>query len=438
MKKTLAIAIFLGMMSTYSIVSAQEPAVVVPPVVEWATKKVSEEISEIAHTGGNATADSSKTALKLLDAQLVGRAVIPADTFVDGPTSGQHIGSNSFSGRVAPFKDKQPVQGISAILYQKDGSFLAMSDNGFGTKENSPDYILAVYTIRPDFIKGVVEIEHYFRLKDPNGFINFSIQNKNTTERYLTGADFDIESFQLAPDGTFWFGDEFGPFLFQTDAQGVVLGAPVSLPGVKSPQNPFIENEKDATLPRSGGFEGMALSSDMKKLYPMLEKALMGVADSKQRIIYEFDLNTEQYTGEKFYYQMESAENAIGELVAIDDENFLVIERDGKQGEDAELKKLYKINIRNVDENGYVFKEEIADLMKIADPHSISFPGQTGDIGLGEVFSFPFVTIEAVAIIAPDILVLTNDNNYPFSIGRNPNRPDDNEIIKIRLQKPLM
>ena len=37
-----------------------------------------------------------------------------------------------------------------------------------------------------------------------------------------------------------WFGDEFGPFLLHTDASGTVLEAPIPLPGVQSPQNPFL------------------------------------------------------------------------------------------------------------------------------------------------------------------------------------------------------
>ena len=379
-----------------------------------------------------------KRALGLLDAELVGRAVIPADTFVDGPTSGQHIGSGPFWGRTPPFDNKQPIQGISAILAQKDGSFFALSDNGFGTKENSRDYLLAIYKIRPDFTKGTVEIEDMIRLRDPNRYINFPIQNEHTIERYLTGADFDIESFQRAPDGTFWIGDEFGPFLIQVDAQGVVLRPPIPLPGIQSPQSPFVKNQKEVNLPRSGGFEGMAISPDGTKLYVILEKASISSTDKRQRIIYEFDLKTAQYTGNKFYYRVEYPGNAIGEMIAIDEENFLVIERDSNQGKEARLKRLYKIDIKNIDENGYVDKKEVADLLNIADPNRISLSiSKEGDIGLGEVFSFPFVTIEAVAIVSPDTLVLTNDNNYPFSTGRNPNQSDDTEIIKIRLKTPL-
>ena len=47
-------------------------------------------------------------------AELLDRAVLPADTFSPGPTSGQYAsGSN---GVVLPLMNKQPVQGFSAVL----------------------------------------------------------------------------------------------------------------------------------------------------------------------------------------------------------------------------------------------------------------------------------------------------------------------------------
>src|SRR5262245_34693892 len=60
--------------------------------------------------------------------QLVGRAVLPADTFAAGPTSGRQLGSQPINGRTAPFVDQQPVQGFSAVLSQEDGTFWVMSD----------------------------------------------------------------------------------------------------------------------------------------------------------------------------------------------------------------------------------------------------------------------------------------------------------------------
>jgi hypothetical protein len=96
-----------------------------------------------------------------------------------------------------------------------------------------------------------------------------------------------VESFRLAPDGTFWFGDEFGPFLLHTDTTGVLLGPPIALPGVRSPQHPTLGTEAP-NLPRSGGFEGMALTADGRALLAILEHARTDAGP--ERDVYRFDL----------------------------------------------------------------------------------------------------------------------------------------------------
>jgi glycerophosphoryl diester phosphodiesterase len=79
------------------------------------------------------------------------------------------------------------------------------------------------------------------------------------------------------------------------------------------------------------------------------------------------------------------------------------------------------------------------DLLKINDPHRISEPGQTGDVGIGKDFAFPFTTIEDVLFFDPKTIGVLNDNNFPFSLGRHlgTGAPDDNEFIIIKLDEPL-
>jgi hypothetical protein len=65
MKRILAMALFFGIMSTFSAISAQEVVAEAPEVTEasgW--KKAGGEISEAAHAVGDATADTSKKAWK--------------------------------------------------------------------------------------------------------------------------------------------------------------------------------------------------------------------------------------------------------------------------------------------------------------------------------------------------------------------------------------
>jgi glycerophosphoryl diester phosphodiesterase len=187
-------------------------------------------------------------------ARLVGRSVLPADTFTTGPTAGQDLGTALINGRQAPFVNKHPVQGFSGVLDAGDGSFWLCGDNGFGAIENSADHHLRVYRVKPSFKAakgqgpGGMAVLGYFELRDPDRLLPYPITHQFTRERVLTGADLDIESFQRASDGSFWFGDEFGPFLVHTDATGKVLEPPVSLPDfsqpgrdVRSPQSPLHE-----------------------------------------------------------------------------------------------------------------------------------------------------------------------------------------------------
>ena len=380
-------------------------------------------------------------------ATLVGRAVVPADTFEVGPTSGQFI--TPANGRTPPFARRQPVQGFSAVLRARDGDFYGMPDNGFGAKPNSADFLLSVYRLSPSFTTasrgtGTVKVELAFHLSDPWHKINFPIVADRDTyyptsnipvdpsikrDRLLTGADFDIESFRQVKDGTFWFGDEFGPFLIHVDRKGRVLEAPIPLPGVQSPDNPFL-GSSTPTLRSSKGFEGMALAREGNFLYPLLEGALNADPDQRRLIINEFEIRKRSYTGRQWFYRMEDAANSIGDMTAVNDHQFLVIERDNFQGAEAKFKKIFLIDLKAVDSSGFVSKKEVADLLNIADP------GDIGRSGNG-VFTFPFQTIESVLPLDGRTLLVLNDNNYPFSSGRTTGQPDDNEEIIIRLDEWL-
>jgi hypothetical protein len=373
-------------------------------------------------------------------------ASLPADTFAPGPTSGQFIAPTN--GRVPPFQDKQPVQGISSVLPGAHGDFWVMSDNGFGTKESSPDYVLRMYRISPRFRtklggSGTIRVREFITLRDPRHKIDFPIVADAALypnsaipvdpdirrHRLLTGGDFDIESVRRAKDGTLWFGDEFGPFLIHTDATGKVLERPYPLPGVQSPQNPLLGSGVP-NLPRSKGFEGMAITPDGKRLYPMLEGPLTTDVDQQRLIIYEFSLTARRYTGRRWFYRLEARDQAIGDLTAITDRTFLVIERDNFEGTAARFKKIYVVDLDDVDAEGFLVKREVADLLDISDPHDLG--------GFGPTFRFPFQTIESVIPLGRWHLGVLDDNNYPFSAGRVPGQPDPNEFIIIRLNRPLI
>lgn len=154
-------------------------------------------------------------------ALLVGRAVLPARSFVDGPASGASVEGGPFPS--------QPVQGFSSLQLTPSG-FLSVSDNGYGVPENSADFLLRAWRLEPDLTTGVLKATTLFVLSDPSRQLPWPIVNENTTDRLLTGADLDPESFVRVADGTFWLGDEHGPFLVHVDDRGRVLEPPFEVP----------------------------------------------------------------------------------------------------------------------------------------------------------------------------------------------------------------
>ncbi|MBM7773139.1 hypothetical protein JOD54_003343 [Actinokineospora baliensis] len=354
-------------------------------------------------------------------AQLTGFSALPAETFVSASDpSGAALGTNPVNGVVPPFAD-QPVQGFSGIVRNGDGTFEVLSDNGYGNKANSGDFVLRIHRIAPDFRSGAVDVVGGVNLTDPNRKVPFALTR---ADRVLTGSDFDVESIVRAADGTYWIGDEFGPYLLHFDRAGRLLAPPVALPGVFAPENPA----GTPNLNSSKGFEGLAISPDKRTLYALLEGTVAGDTPGSLRLN-EFDLASGSYTGKRWTYQLDQPAHAIGDLTAVDRDRFLVIERDGGQGVDAKVKKVYLLDKRDRDHDGKLDKTLVADLMNLANPRHLG--------GFADPFTFPFQTIEDVAILDDRTLAVLNDNNFPFSSGRTPGKPDNNEFITIRLTERL-
>ncbi len=384
-----------------------------------------------------------------LGVTLRGIAYLPADSFTSGPVSGQFI--NAANGRTVPFRRGQPVQGFSALLDNGDGSFLALVDNGFGTRDNSADFLLRVYRIRPQFRTaaggaGTLLIESFFTLHDPDhqlpfpvtadyefypvGEKNIPVDPRIRTGRLLTGSDFDPESFQRLPDGSLWFGDEFGPWLLHTDDTGRVLEPPVSLPGIMGPDHPGLENG-EARVARSGGFEGMAIGPDNAILYPMLEKPLVG--GGRKLAIFAFDPASRRFLQDApdkpwLDYPLDEGSTSIGALTAYGKSGFLVIERDSREGPAALIKRIYRIDSAQRDDLGLLCKKQVVNLLNISDPARLG--GETA-----AVFSFPFWTTESLVVIDEKTIIVLNDNNYPFGRGRQADEgePDGSEMILLHV-----
>ena len=413
-------------------------------------------------------------------ATLAGHAVLPALTLIAAPedapadlrnsgkfTTGKRVeqlasveglSAGRPTGISLPFKG-QPVQGHSGIKRMGDGSYWLLTDNGAGSKANSPDFMLFLNRYAVDFKTGEFKRLETVFLHDPDKKVPFRIVHEGTAQRYLTGSDFDTESFQIA-GGALWIGDEFGPYLIKADLKGKVLAAFETLVDgklVRSPDHPAMTTpgapnlEVKFQVRRSKGYEGMAASKDGSKLYALLEGALWDettkaseVLDGKQYLrVLEFDVKAEKWTGRHWKYVMEANHHAIGDFNMINDTMGMIIERDNGEGtadkvcpesqkrtdcfhDLAKFKRVYKVELTEANAGAPLRKVGYIDLMAIADPNKLARKPLTNG-----VLTFPFFTIENVDVVDATHIVVGNDNNLPFSSSREPNKADDNELILL-------
>lgn len=376
-------------------------------------------------------------------ATLVGWSALPTQTYVPGSAPSGHWTTGNASVP-APYPG-QPVQGFSATHAQADGTFLVMSDNGFGSKANSADFELAVHRIAPDSSTGeTAYLGREFNLSDPDGLIPWTIWRDGgctaaaslpagyscpEADRILTGWDFDPESMQIAADGTFWFGEEFGPYLLHTNDEGELIEPPIATPGVMSPSNPTL-GSATPNLPNSKGYEGMAIAPNGKVLYPMLEGATTDdVAAGLASDLRIYKVVKGRFTDTVLRYRMESPAHALGDFIMINAHQALVIERDSLQGDAAAFKRIYLADLGDADADGYVEKTLLVDLMDVRNPDGLG--------GFGETFTFPYFTIEDVEVLDERTIAVMNDNNFPATGGRGADVPDVNEYLEIELTAPL-
>ena len=383
-----------------------------------------------------ALAPAATAAALSSEPSLTARALLPADASWPAPFAG----APNAEPVDAPGA-RQPVGGFSALLDAPGiGNYLAMPDNGFGSKANSRSFLLRLYLVHASYETawggaGDVRILRAITLRDPDRKVPFAIVREGTSQRLLTGGDFDIESVRIDRRGTLWFGEEFGPFLLHTDFTGKVLEAPIPLPDVKSPDYPAdfpAPLAGPANLGRSSGFEGMALSDDGRRLLPVLEGPVTG-DDPTVRRMYEFDLRRGRYTSVRRTYRVADPSLLVSDFTLLDDDTFVSLERDNFQGPAAAHKRAFVVDLDETGPGGAVAKRQVADLLRLADPHEISLPGRPGDIGLGNPFSMPYVTIESVLPVLGDAhLAIVNDTNFG-STGRNSVLRDDSDFIVIRV-----
>ena len=173
----------------------------------------------------------------------------------------------------------------------------------------------------------------------------------------------DPEGIRVSPKGTFYISDEYGPYVYEFNRQGHLIER-LDLPSYFAIDNPSADPAQELLGNTSGrqanrGMEGLAISPDGTTLYGIMQNALLqdgaltpGTTDRvglNNRIV---QIDVLSGKTREFVYRIEAANRGQGvsEILAINDHEFLVLERDNRSWLAAEpqaptRKWIYRIDI---------------------------------------------------------------------------------------------
>lgn len=329
------------------------------------------------------------------------------------------------------------------------GAFFMLTDRGpniDGTATNSKVFA------KPDFAPQIGK----FRVKNGQMILESIIELKNSTGGKLNGLPnpanqggtgetaldvngnnigtsvdgLDSEGLAVASDGTFWVSDEYGPHIVHFDATGRTLER----------INPFGSGTGGRTIPlvfatrrANRGMEGLTLTPDGKTLvgimqFPLYNPSSSAVSGSLVTRILTFDIATG--ATKQFVYLIERANlQAISEITAITNTTFLVLERDGEYGTEANkntlFKRVYKIDLAGATDisdpanraNGKLYGGKTVEELKTAaalQTNGITPVSKTLVLDLATETSpvYPHDKAEGIALISPTLLAVSNDDDF--------------------------
>lgn len=167
---------------------------------------------------------------------------------------------------------------------------------------------------------------------------------------------FDPEGVRVDACGRSAFvSDEYGPFVYQFSLASGKRIDTIALPNKFLADYPSATPNDELSKNASGrqsnrGMEGLAISPDGSKLYGIMQSPLIqdgGLDAALKRVgtnVRIVEIEVASGAVREFLYPLADKGYGISEIVAVNDHEFLVLERDGKAGANAAFKKIFKID----------------------------------------------------------------------------------------------
>ncbi len=285
------------------------------------------------------------------------------------------------SGDAKPLEDGSPSDqfgGLSGIEYTGTGNrFLLLADRGAGDgkvsyqcRYHEADLVLDPATGKIAFDLKTTRMLSTLTGEPLVGSIAAHEKHLNATIPHQPWTAFDPESVRMLPDKSLLISDEYGPHIVIVDESGRISNE-FTVPDkfrLRSPENGTFSKG----VYSNRGLEGIAVTPSGSRMIAIPQSPLIQDAVIENGYCMGLNCRCVVFDGNhncirEVVYQLDDLTSGTSEILAVDEDRFLVLERDGKAGSEAKTKKIFLIDTTEATD-----VTDIESLPKIELPASVT------------------------------------------------------------------
>ncbi len=259
----------------------------------------------------------------------------------------------------------------------------------------------------------------------------------------------------LAPlrDGGFWISEEYGPSLLHLDPRGRTLERYSPFTGGDHAL-PLVLQKRRANR----GIEGLTLLPDGQTLVAIFEGPLDNPKEAGRNSVITRLLRYDTRTGQtrQYVYLQDAVDNRTSDIAAIDQNHFLIIERDGEMPGDlakpAMVKRVYRVDLTGATDvsdpangaEGMLFGGKSLESIAPADLKAAGIVPVKKELLVDLLaLGYPHDKPEGIAIVDDHTIAISNDDDFGVTDGPAAKllpklgTTDFNEVYFVNLAAPL-
>lgn len=298
----------------------------------------------------------SLSSLLMISGAVVAQQPVSVDLIAVGRIAGDLHDLSGLSGTLETDTPADQLGGFSAIEYSGEGSrYFVLSDRGPGDGAASFACRVQEFELKIDSAGKLIQplLRKTILLKNESGQqLNGSLASLSATTNENQNLAFDCEGLRLVNSKSIVVTDEYGPSvrLFSIDGrQQQRWSMPVDFKLCAEPTKPGVRG----TYPNRG-LEGVALSTDGATIVAAMQGPLVqdGVIEGEKclgvntRWLMLDSRNSSAKATQQFVYPLTDETTGVSEVLAVDADRYLVLERDSDVGLEAKIKHIYLADTR--------------------------------------------------------------------------------------------